>query len=177
MDAGRQRQIEQGRCQQHLPTGLVRLEDGRVSKTSDLQVQRTLNLVFARFTALGSCQKVLRSLRDDGMLLPRKPHGGLFAGQLVWRKPTQAAASAPSCIILLMREPSSTDVKGLIPTDDPDSCARSGIRWKRGQPSTRECILHISVGTSFWPIKRDWQTMPAILRVEPMGLHDKAVRS
>ncbi len=93
MDAGRQRQIEQGRYQQHLPTGLVRLEDGKVSKTSDLQVQRTLDLVFARFTALGSCQKVLRSLRDDGILLPRQQHGGLFAGQLVWRKPTQEALS------------------------------------------------------------------------------------
>jgi DNA invertase Pin-like site-specific DNA recombinase len=93
MDAGRQRQIEQGRYQQHVPTGLVRLEDGKVSKTPDVQVQRTLELVFARFEALGSCQKVLRSLRDDGILLPRQQRGGPYAGQLVWRKPTQAALS------------------------------------------------------------------------------------
>ena len=91
MDAGRQRQIEQGRYQQHVPTGLVRLEDGKVSKTSDMQVQRTIELVFARFEALGSCQKVLRSLRDDGILLPRHQRGGPYAGQVVWRKPTQAA--------------------------------------------------------------------------------------
>ena len=93
MDAGRQRQIEQGRYQQHVPTGLVRLEDGSVSKTPDMQVQRTIDLVFARFTTLGSCQKVLRSLRDDGILLPRQQRGGPYAGQLVWRKPTQAALS------------------------------------------------------------------------------------
>ncbi len=40
--------------------------------------------------------------------------------------------------------------------------------------SQHRCILPISVGISFWPIKRDWLTMRAILRVEPMGLHDKA---
>ena len=93
MDAGRRRQIEQGRNPQHVPTGLVRLENGRVSKTPDLQVQRTVELIFARFTALGSCQKVMRSLRDDGILLPRQQRGGPSAGQLVWRKPTQAALS------------------------------------------------------------------------------------
>jgi len=30
---------EQGRDPQHVPTGLIRLEDGRVNKTPDLQVQ------------------------------------------------------------------------------------------------------------------------------------------
>src|SRR5438034_7853294 len=93
MDAGRRRQIEQGRYQQHVPTGLIRLEDGRVNKTPDLQVQRTIELIFARFETLGSCQKVMRSLRDDGILLPRHQRGGPYAGQLVWRKPTQAALS------------------------------------------------------------------------------------
>ena len=93
MDAGRQRQIERGTYRQHLPTGLVRLEDGRVVKDPDLQVQRTIDLVFARFTALGSCQKVMRSLRDDGLLVPRRQRGGLHAGQLLWKKPTAAALS------------------------------------------------------------------------------------
>jgi DNA invertase Pin-like site-specific DNA recombinase len=91
MEAGRQRQIERGTYRQHLPTGLVRLEDGQVSKDPDQQVQHTLELVFARFSNLGSCQKVLRSLRDDSILLPRQQTGGLHAGQLLWRKPTQAA--------------------------------------------------------------------------------------
>jgi DNA invertase Pin-like site-specific DNA recombinase len=104
MDAGRQRQIEQGRYQQHIPTGLVRLEDGKVSKTPDMQVQRTIELVFARFETLGSCQKVLRSLRDDGILLPRHQRGGAYAGQVVWRKPTQAAATVRSCTTRPMQE-------------------------------------------------------------------------
>ena len=47
-----------------------------MSKTPDVQVQRTIELVFARFATLGSCQKVMRSLRDDGILLPRQQRGG-----------------------------------------------------------------------------------------------------
>lgn len=91
MDAGRQRQIRQGTYRQHLPTGLIRLPHGEVVKEPDQQVQHTLDLVFTRFATLGSCQKVLRSLRDDGICLPRRQHGGLHAGELLWRKPTQAA--------------------------------------------------------------------------------------
>jgi len=91
MEAGRQRQIERGTYRQSLPTGLLRSSDGRVTKDPDMQVQHTMALVFSRFATLGSGQKVLRSLRDDGILLPRRQHGGLQAGQVLWRKPTQAA--------------------------------------------------------------------------------------
>jgi len=91
MEAGRQRQIERGVYRQQLPTGLIRLEDGQVVKDPDVQVQHTLTLIFARFQMLGSCQKVMRSLRDDGILLPRRQRGGVYAGQVLWRKPNQAA--------------------------------------------------------------------------------------
>jgi DNA invertase Pin-like site-specific DNA recombinase len=91
--AGRMRQIERGAYRQSLPTGLVRLEDGRVVKDPDQQIQRTIELVFARFAALGTCQKVLRSLRDDGLLLPRRQIAGLHAGRLLWKRPSAAAIS------------------------------------------------------------------------------------
>lgn len=91
MDAGRLRQVEQGSYRQHLPTGLVRLPDGRVVKDPDRQVQHAIELVFRRFAALGSCQKVMRSLRDDGLLLPRHQTSGLHAGQLLWKRPSEAA--------------------------------------------------------------------------------------
>jgi len=90
MEAGRQRQIARGTYQQTLPTGLVRLETGHVIKDPDRQIQHTLELVFARFVALGSCHKVMRSLRDDGILLPRRQLSGLHAGQVRWCKPTPA---------------------------------------------------------------------------------------
>jgi len=88
MVAGRQRQIERGAYRQHLPTGLVRLEDGRVVKGPDLPIQRTLALVFTRSAALGSCQKVLRRCRDDNLRLPRRQTGGPDAGAIIWKRPS-----------------------------------------------------------------------------------------
>lgn len=91
LDAGRMRRVETGVYRQHLPTGLIRLEDGRVVKDPDRQVQDAIDLVFARFAALGSCQKVLRRLHADGVLLPRHQTSGLHAGQLLWKRPSEAA--------------------------------------------------------------------------------------
>jgi DNA invertase Pin-like site-specific DNA recombinase len=91
LDAGRMRRVEQGTYRQHLPTGLVRLEDGRVVQDPNQQVQHAIELVFTRFAELGSCQKVLRSFRADGILLPRHQTSGLHAGQLLWKRPSEAA--------------------------------------------------------------------------------------
>ncbi len=90
-EAGRRRHIEQATYRQTLPTGLVRLEDGRVVTDPDQQIRDAIALVFARFARLGGCLKVLRSLRDDGVLLPRRQTGGLHAGQLLWKRPTDDA--------------------------------------------------------------------------------------
>ncbi|MDP9382281.1 MAG: recombinase family protein [Chloroflexota bacterium] len=91
LKAGRMRQIERGTYRQSLPTGLVRLEDGRVVKDPDQQIQRSIELVLERFSTLGTCQQVLRSLREDGLLLPRRQVAGLHAGELLWKRPSEAA--------------------------------------------------------------------------------------
>ncbi len=92
--AGRQRQIERGVYRQQVPTGLVRLPDGRVIKDPDLQIQHTIELIFTRFAALGSCQKVLRRLRDDAIRLPRRQTGGPDAGATLWKPPSEGAIYA-----------------------------------------------------------------------------------
>lgn len=89
--AGRARQVERGTYRQQLPTGLVRTPEGRVGKDPDLAIQRTLALVFARFQTLGSCQKVLRALRDEGILLPRRQTAGVGAGEVQWKAATEGA--------------------------------------------------------------------------------------
>src|SRR5260221_13722447 len=94
LTAGSERQIERGAYCQHLPTGLNRLEDGRVVKDPDVQIQRTVVLVFTRFAELGSCQKVLRRFRDDGLRLPRRQTSGPAAGTILWKLPTEAAIYA-----------------------------------------------------------------------------------
>lgn len=88
LEAGRLRRVEQGTYRQALPTGLVRLEDGRVVKDPDVHVRRTIELVFERFEELGSAQKVMRSLKEDGVLLPRRQVAGLNAGELLWKLPS-----------------------------------------------------------------------------------------
>src|SRR5215207_1112778 len=91
LEAGRRHQLERGTYRQQLPTGLVRLPDGRVVKDPDQHVQQTLALVFERFARLGSCQRVLRSLRDDAVLLPRRQTCGPHQGELLWKRPSDAA--------------------------------------------------------------------------------------
>jgi DNA invertase Pin-like site-specific DNA recombinase len=88
MDAGKARQIEKGTYRQGLPTGLVRLDDGRVVKHPDRRVQRAIELVFERFSALGTMSKVLKSLLQDGASLPRFRYGGPHHGELIWCRPT-----------------------------------------------------------------------------------------
>lgn len=94
LEAGRMRQVERGAYRQPLPTGLVRLPDGRVVKDPDQQIQGMLGLVFERFAALGSCAKVLRSLHADGLQLPRQQTAGPHMGQVLWRKPSDGMVYA-----------------------------------------------------------------------------------
>ena len=90
LDAGKARQIEEGTYRQGLPTGLVRLEDGRVVKHPDKRVQRAIELVFERFSSLGTMSKVLKSLLADGVSLPRFRYVGPHHGELLWCRPTRS---------------------------------------------------------------------------------------
>jgi Recombinase/Recombinase zinc beta ribbon domain len=77
-----------------LPTGLVRLPDGRVVKDPDQQVCHVIALVFEQFTALGSCRQVLHYLHREHILLPRRHSVGPFAGQLFWKPATDSTVRA-----------------------------------------------------------------------------------
>lgn len=94
LDAGRLRQVRDGTFRQNLPTGLVRGEDGRVEKDSDLQVQHAIELVFEHFATFGSVHQVLHRLHRAKILLPRRQVGGLRHGDLQWRLPTTGALLA-----------------------------------------------------------------------------------
>jgi DNA invertase Pin-like site-specific DNA recombinase len=91
LTAGRLSKVTRGEYVQHLPTGLIRLPDNRVVKDPDDQVRHVIELVFARFAELGSCQKVLRFLKEHSILLPRRQTAGFHKGELLWKKPSAAA--------------------------------------------------------------------------------------
>jgi DNA invertase Pin-like site-specific DNA recombinase len=91
MDAGRLSKVMRGEYVQHLPTGLVRLPDKSVVKDPDEQVRQVIELIFAKFEELGSCQKVLRFFKHRDVLLPRHQTSGFHEGELLWKKPSAAA--------------------------------------------------------------------------------------
>jgi hypothetical protein len=60
LSAGRLARVHRGEYVQRLPTGLVRLADGRVEKDPDAQLRQAIDLVFTKFAERGHCQRVLR---------------------------------------------------------------------------------------------------------------------
>ena len=91
LDEGRMNQVQRGAYRQRLPTGLVRLPDHTVVKDPDDQVRHVIELVFTQFEALGSVNKVVRYLRQQKILLPRRQSSGPQAGQLLWKVATEWA--------------------------------------------------------------------------------------
>ena len=73
-----------------LPAGLVRGTHGAVTKHPDREVQERIGLVFAAFLELGSVGKVIRSLRDRGLAVPRLDR----FGEVVWRTATDGMVAA-----------------------------------------------------------------------------------
>ena len=91
LEAGRLRQVERGAYRQALPTGLVRAADGRVEQDPDARIRGAIELVLAKFAEMGSCGKVLRYLRQEGLLLPRRQVCGPERGNIVWKPPSDTA--------------------------------------------------------------------------------------
>ena len=91
LDAGRLSKARRGELVQHLPTGYVRDTEGVVALDPDASVRDRIRLVFDRFLALGSVQKVLRDLVSGGLKVPRRQTSGLHAGSVIWKPPNTSA--------------------------------------------------------------------------------------
>jgi DNA invertase Pin-like site-specific DNA recombinase len=88
--AGVQNKARRGELALALPVGLLRLEDGRVVKDPNLQVQQALELVFKTFLELGSACKVVRNFREHGLRVPRRHRNR----DTIWREATVAGVLA-----------------------------------------------------------------------------------
>ena len=91
LDAGRMNQVKRGAYRQRLPTGYLRLPDGEVIKDPDDQVRHVIELTFAKFEELGGAGKVMRYLRQHGILFPRRQNAGPQANQLLWKVASESA--------------------------------------------------------------------------------------
>ena len=85
LTAGRLSKVQRGEYIQHLPTGLVRLEDGRVELDPDDQIRRVIALVFTTFAERGSGMKTLGYFKQHQILLPRRQTSGLLKGEVLER--------------------------------------------------------------------------------------------
>ena len=85
---GLRHKAARGELKQGLPVGLDYDQDDRVIITPDEAVAEAIATVCRRFGELGSARQVLLSLREDGLLLPRRPNGS--------RRITWAPASYPA---------------------------------------------------------------------------------
>src|SRR5215210_5247770 len=88
LTAGLRHKAERGELKQGLPVGFDYDVDDRVVISSDEAVVEAIATVFRRFAELGSARQVLLSLREDGLLLPRRP---ARTGRISW-----AAATYPA---------------------------------------------------------------------------------
>lgn len=93
--AGVQNKAQRGELALALPVGFLRLEDGRVVKDPNLQIQHTIDLIFRTFLERRSANKVLQHLRQQGLRIPRRHRNT----ETVWRTPTAAA------VVSILRNP------------------------------------------------------------------------
>jgi DNA invertase Pin-like site-specific DNA recombinase len=84
LTAGLRSKAERGELALLLPAGLEREANGVVTKDSNQEVQDRIALIFSAFLELGSVGKVIRSLRDRLLTVPRRDR----FGDIVWRVPT-----------------------------------------------------------------------------------------
>jgi DNA invertase Pin-like site-specific DNA recombinase len=75
LTAGLKHKAARGQLRQGLPVGLDYDADDRVIITPDEAVREAIATVFRRFDELGSARQVLLSLREDGLLVPRRRNG------------------------------------------------------------------------------------------------------
>jgi DNA invertase Pin-like site-specific DNA recombinase len=93
--AGVQNKARRGDLALRLPAGLVRLEDGRVIKDPNLQIQGAINLIFRTFLELKSAAKVVRHFNQHGVRIPKHPP----SQDIVWRQASIAG------IVCALRNP------------------------------------------------------------------------
>ena len=88
LTAGLRHKAARGELRQGLPVGFEHDGDDKIAMTADEAVVEAIAVVFRRFAELGSARQVLLTLREDGLLLPRRPSR---TGRVHWAPATYPA--------------------------------------------------------------------------------------
>lgn len=88
-----------GEVLNHPPMGYVRSAAGDFVIDPDEQVQAVVRSIFDRFSKWGSISGLLKSMVEDNVRMPMRPHYGPDRGQLQWRRPNRVT------LLYLIRHP------------------------------------------------------------------------
>jgi DNA invertase Pin-like site-specific DNA recombinase/predicted DNA-binding transcriptional regulator AlpA len=88
LTAGLRHKAARGELRQGLPVGFDYDPDDKVVLAADEAVIEAIATVFRRFAELGSARQVMLSLREEGLLLPRRPGR---TGRIQWAMATYPA--------------------------------------------------------------------------------------
>ncbi|MEQ9379880.1 MAG: recombinase family protein [Pirellulales bacterium] len=122
LTAGVLNKAKRGELGLMLPTGLERTATGEVVKTPDREVQDRLTLIFETMLQQRTAPKVMRVLRDQNLLIPRRDH----YGDIQWRQPTTGL------ILNILRNPAYAGAFAY---------GRSRIRYENGVATKRRDYL------------------------------------
>jgi DNA invertase Pin-like site-specific DNA recombinase len=122
LTAGVLNKAKRGELAVMLPTGLERTATGEVMKTPNREVQDRLSLVFETMLQRRTAPKVMRVLRDQNLLIPRRDR----YGDVQWRQPTTGR------IIDILRNPAYAGAFAY---------GRTRIRYKNGVATERRDCL------------------------------------
>jgi DNA invertase Pin-like site-specific DNA recombinase len=150
LNAGIENKARRGELYIPLPAGFVRLENDKVVKDPDLQVQEVIALVFKTFLEQRSARKVANYFRRHGLLLPRQP---LYEERTVFR-PTSVGA-----ITAILRNPAYAGAFVYGRTKTTRSSDPQRARWvtKRCPRDKWRVLLK-----DRWPGYIDWDTFERI---------------
>jgi DNA invertase Pin-like site-specific DNA recombinase/predicted DNA-binding transcriptional regulator AlpA len=88
LTAGLRHKAAKGELRQFLPVGFDYDPDGRVVMDPSEAVREAIATVFRRFDELGSARQVMVSMREDGLLVPRRRTG---SQRVTWAPATYAS--------------------------------------------------------------------------------------
>jgi DNA invertase Pin-like site-specific DNA recombinase len=92
--AGQRNKARRGELFSHAPVGYVRSDASGLILEPDEQARGVVQLIFDKFSELGSASAVLRYLVHHQIRVGVREHRGPQRGQLLWRRPNSATLQA-----------------------------------------------------------------------------------
>ena len=134
-----------GELRQLLPVGLDYDDGGKVVLSDDEAVRSAISQVYALFAQLGSARQVMTTLRERGLLLPRRKAG---SRRITWAEASYPAvhdfltnpAYAGAYVFGRTRTEKRVDASGKVVSRDRDAAA-GGVGGADHRPSPRLCGL------------------------------------